>query len=356
MMKSNNIKSISRSGWIRTIQLAVMSLFLSAALSSCHDMPDYHDDPYGNFDALAEIVGNRYCYFREKNIDWKEVTARYRARVTPDMNQIELFDLMAGMLDELRDGHVNLSSNFNTSYYRKWWTDYPQDFNLRTLQQYYLDFDYGSTTGIMYKMMPDSIGYLYYPSFSSPISETNLDYILAILYKSKGLIIDIRNNGGGLHTNIKTLVSRFIDHKITGGYIRHKTGPEPDAFSEPYPIEYSPADPRRISYLKRPVMILTNRSCFSSANDFVAVMKSLPNVRIAGARTGGGGGMPFSSELPNGWSVRFSSSSLTDSQDRNTEFGIDPSPGCEVHCTDEELAAGIDRILDFALNALKPKE
>ena len=46
------------------------------------------------------------------------------------------------MLDELKDGHVNLSSSFNTSYYRRWWSDYPQDFNFRTLQQYYLGFDY----------------------------------------------------------------------------------------------------------------------------------------------------------------------------------------------------------------------
>jgi len=340
---------------IKGIRLIIIALTLPLFLSACHDMPDYNDDPYGNFDALAEIVGNRYCYFREKNIDWNEVTARYRTRISPDTHQLELFDIMSEMLNELQDGHVNLSSSFNTSYYRKWWSDYPQDFNLRTLQQYYLKFDYGTTTGIMYKMMPDSIGYLYYPSFSSPISETNLDYILAILYKAKGLVIDIRNNGGGTHTNIKTLVSRFIDHKINGGYIRHKTGPAPDDFSEPYPIEYSPADPRRISYYG-PIIVLTNRSCFSAANDFVAVMKSLPNVRIAGACTGGGGGMPFSSELPNGWSVRFSASMLTDSEDRNTEFGIDPSPGFEVHCTDEELAAGKDRILEFALDVLKPKD
>ena len=36
-----------------------------------------------------------------------------------------------------------------------------------------------------------------YPSFSYPIGETSLDYVLAILHKSRGLIIDIRDNGGG---------------------------------------------------------------------------------------------------------------------------------------------------------------
>ncbi|MDE6683441.1 MAG: peptidase S41, partial [Muribaculaceae bacterium] len=262
---------------------------------------------------------------------------------------------MSDLLDELQDGHVNLSSRFSTSYYRKWWTDYPQDFNLRTLQQYYLDFDYMSVSGMNYKMLPDSIGYIYCPSFSNQISETSLDYVFAVLYgveKAKGMIIDIRNNGGGLLTNINTLVGRFIDKEICGGYIRHKTGPSSNAFSEPYKITFKPADNTHVRY-QGPIIVLTNRSCYSAANNFVAVMKSLPNVRICGARTGGGGGLPFSSELPNGWAIRFSACPITDSDDKPTEFGIDPSKGYEVHCTEEELAQGKDAILDFAIEVYR---
>lgn len=213
------------------------------------------------------------------------------------------------------------------------------------------------TSGISYKMLTDEIGYMYYPSFSSGISSTSLDYILAILHESKGLIIDIRNNGGGLLTNIDTLVGRFIEENTAGGYIRHKTGPAHNAFSDPYPIEYEAADPvKRVKYLGKPILVLTNRSCYSAANNFVAVMKTLPNVRIVGARTGGGGGLPFSSELPNGWSVRFSSCPISDRDDRSTEAGINPSPGCEVHCKDADLAAGHDAILDFAITLLQTAE
>lgn len=324
-------------------------------LTACHDVPDYADDPLGNYDALADIVSNRYCYFKEKDINWKEVCAKHRARVNPKTSQLELFDIMSDLLDELKDGHVNLSSRFSTSYYRKWWSDYPQNFNLRTLRQYYLNFDYRQVSGISYKMLPDSIGYIHCPSFSNQISETTLDYIFAVLYgaeKAKGMIIDIRDNGGGLLTNINTFVGRFIDNEICGGYIRHKTGPDHDAFSEPYEIRYKPADETHIRYLG-PIIVLTNRSCYSAANNFVAVMKSLPNVRICGSRTGGGGGLPFSSELPNGWSVRFSACPITDAEDKPTEFGIDPSPGYEVNCTEEELAQGKDAILDFAIEVYK---
>lgn len=332
-------------------------LFIAILLysfQSCHSYDEFDNTSEGNLEALWKIMDEHYCFFDQKGIDWDGVLKIYQEKIQPGMTQREYFDMCAQMLDTLRDGHVNLISSFDISYYRKWWTDYPQDFNLRTLQEYYLKFDYNTVSGISYKMMPDSVGYMYIGSFSSPIGESNLDWILSYFKESKGLVIDIRNNGGGMLTNTETLVSRFIDKEICGGYIQHKTGPGHNEFSKPQAVTYQPAKDR-IQWLDRPIVVVTNRSCFSAANDFVSVMKSLPNVFIVGAPTGGGSGLPFSSELPIGWSVRFSACPMTDAQGVNTEEGIPPSPGCEVHSPDEELAQGIDRILDFALQkALHP--
>ncbi len=332
------------------ILIAVIGLI---TMSACHDEPEYDNTLYGNFDALWDIVDSRYCFFREKDLDWKEIGEKYRAMIKPGKtNGYDLFFICAAMLDELQDGHVNLSSRFDISYYRKWWTDYPQDFNLRTVQEYYLGFDYKTVSGIIYKTLSDSIGYMRYPSFSYTVGETSLDYVLASFSRTRGLIIDIRDNGGGALTNIKTLIGRFIDQKILTGYIMHKTGPAHDAFSKPFPIEYEPAPEGRIKW-NRPIILLTNRSCYSAANDFTSVMKQLPNVTIVGARTGGGGGLPFSSELPVGWSVRFSACPILNSNMECIENGIDPTEGCEVHATDEELASGKDAILDFAIERLR---
>lgn len=334
------------------IRLAAISAVVSISASSCHDAPDYDNSIYGNFDALWDIVDSRYCFFNEKDIDWDKIGREYRAKITPKTTQNDLFFICADMLDELQDGHVNLTSRFTSSYYRAWWSDYPQDFNLRTLEEYYLKFNWLQTSGISYTILPGEVGYLYYPSFSKVVGETSLDYILASLRNTRGLIIDIRDNGGGLLTNIDTFVGRFIDHEITGGYISHKTGPGHDDFSEPYPIKYKPSDSRRIHW-NGPIVLLTNRSCYSAANSFASVMKSLPNVTVVGARTGGGGGLPFTSEVPAGWALRLSASPVFNEKMECIEFGIDPSPGCEVHASEEELAKGVDAIIDFALEMLK---
>lgn len=321
-------------------------------LDGCDDDMNYADDPIGNFDALVEIIDSRYCFLDDKHIDWHKIATEYRKQISPEISDLELFNICAAMLDRLQDGHVNLTSSFSTSYYRGWWSNYPQNFNLRTLQQYYLDFDYYSTSGMSYKILDGNIGYFYFPSFATGVSELGLDYVLAILYNTEGLIIDIRNNGGGLLTNIDTFVGRFIDKEIPGGSIQYKRGPGHDDFSIPYSFTFKPASEDRVKYLDKPICVLTNRACYSAANAFAAVMKSLDNVKIVGATTGGGGGLPFSSELPNGWSIRFSASPLYGPDGEITEFGVTPSEGFACEAPDEELAVGKDAILERAISFL----
>lgn len=329
------------------ISLAMLPILLTGC-GSDDALPEWGDTPRDNFDALWTIVDQHYCFFAQKDIDWNEMYSRYSARIADDMTREELFDVCAEMLDELHDGHVNLISGFNTSTYRGWWSDYPQNFSLRVVQEHYFNFNYRSTSGLIYGYLPQNIGYIYYASFSQTIGDGNLDNILYWLNTADGLIIDVRDNGGGELTNVETLVSRFIDRPTTVGYISHKTGPGHNEFSEPYEIVYRPAAEGRQRWGK-PIVVLANRSTFSAANNFVAIMKNLPGVKIAGATTGGGAGVPFSSELPCGWSVRMSSVPMLDALRQSTEEGVAPSPGCEVTIPE---GATDDPIIDFAVRLL----
>lgn len=321
-------------------------LLMLPMFSACHKVEVFEDDPYGNFDALWTILDERYCFFEYKEIDWEQVGLKYRKKLTSQMTSEELFDVCGDMLMELKDGHVNLVSAHDTSRYWDWLYGSPENYQERLIDEYYLNFDYRYTCGIKYKILPQNVGYMYYSSFSSTIGEGNLDQILAYLSSSTGLVIDVRSNGGGSLSNVETLVSRFINRETLVGYISHKTGPGHQDFSEPYPIKYSPSN--RIRYQK-PIVILANRGTYSAANNFVSVMKALPNVVVMGDITGGGSGLPFSSELPNGWSIRFSASPIYDVEGRHTEFGVEPTEGFKIDMNLDEADEGHDTILDRAI-------
>lgn len=330
---------------LHPIMTALASLALCLGLGSCHKVTEYSDDPVGNFEALWSTLDQHYCFFKYKDIDWDEVGARYRAKVSNDMTSRELFTLCSEMLAELKDGHTNLISPWDISYYR-YWDQYPQNFTKRVVLENYLNYTYKTTSGIQYCVIPGTkIGYMYYSSFSSTIGEGNLDYILYEFKDTDGLIIDVRDNGGGILLNVETLVARFISERTYAGAISHKTGPGHDDFSEPYDYYFDTADASHIHYYK-PIVILTNRSSFSATNNFVSIMQYLDNVRIVGDSTGGGSGMPFSNELPNGWTIRFSACSITDPKGNVTEYGVEPSQGCKLDITDADTAAGRDPILE----------
>lgn len=334
-------------------------LLLSAILltsASCHEIPEWKNTNRDNFLALWTIIDEHYCFFEYKDIDWEAMKAKYGKRVYADTNSRQLFDICAEMLNELQDGHVNLSASFNTSYYRNWWSDYPQNFDLRLVQENYLRFDYRQLGSLCYAILPENVGYVLVPSFEYELGEGNLDAIFSYFAVCRAVIIDVRDNGGGRMTAAEALIRRFLDHDITAGYMINKTGPGHNDFSKAQPFTYTPCDPGRVPWGKD-VVVLTNRSTFSAANHFVGVMRTLPHVSVVGATTGGGSGMPISMELPNGWVLRLSAVSVLDPEGKVTEFGIPPSEGCEVDLDPLQALSGIDTMLEKAIEvALKSPE
>ena len=320
-------------------------LLLSVLSSSCIREDVSGNTPKANFESLWRIIDEQYCFLDYKNevygLDWDEVYSRYSKRITSDMSSYNLFEVLSEMVNELRDGHVNLSSGYGTSQYREWFDSYPRNFS-DSIQSNYLGKDYVNTSGLTYQILS---------SFSNGIGDGNLDYMLKEMELCDGVIIDVRNNGGGNLTTAQKLASRFTNEKILVGYMSHKTGPGHNDFSTPEPVYLEPSNGVR---WQRKAVVLANRRSYSSTNDFVNCMKNMPLVTIMGDKTGGGSGLPFSSEIPNGWSIRFSAAPMYDADMNQIEFGIDPD--IRVDMTEEDILRGKDTIIEEACTFLKKNQ
>ena len=305
-------------------------------LTSCVDTEERQNSPTGNFEALWQILDEHYCFFdykqHEYGLDWNEVYHKYKIRVDDKMNEDQLFEVLCNMLSELRDGHVNLTYSSDYGRYWAWQEAYPKNFS-DTLERRYLGTDYKIASGLRYRILDDNIGYIRYESFQQPIGEGNLDDVLSYLALCRGLIIDIRNNGGGELTTAELLAARFVHEKTLVGYMQHKTGTGHSDFSDMEPQYLEPS--RNIRWHKG-VCVLTNRSVFSAANTFAVMMRALPNVKIVGDHTGGGSGMPMSNSLPNGWSVRYSACPMYDRDRQQTEFGIVPDIQVSIGTSEDD--------------------
>lgn len=328
-----------------------VGFFLGITLLSCIREDVSGNSPQANFESLWKIIDEQYCFLeykkQEYGLDWDEVHERYAKRITASMGSEALFEVLSEMVNELRDGHVNLHSSMASSQYREWFDAYPRNFS-DSIQSIYLRKDYINSSGLTYQILENNIGYIYCESFSDGIGDGNLDQTLNRLAICDGLILDVRNNGGGNLTTAQKLASRFTNEKVLVGYMCHKKGPGHTDFSEPKPVFLEPSDGIR---WQKKVVVLTNRRSYSATNDFVNSMKLLPHVTILGDKTGGGSGLPFSSELPNGWFIRFSASPMFDPEMNQLEFGI--APDRKVDMISEDMRKGKDTMIELACDLLK---
>ena len=317
-------------------------------LGSCtHRFADVDTSPAANFEALWKIIDEKYCLFDDKTANWDSVYSAYHQRfdtmkIVKYEDYYRLFDGLEEMLNELEDGHVNLYSPFDISVCSKWYEGYPQNFDSEILSKYYLK-DYRRANGLNYSRIDgDSIGYVYYGSFSDGFSLTNWLAVLNYFAKCRGIVLDVRNNGGGSMENAYRLAAPFFTKDTVVGYWQHKSGPGHEEFSEYEPMIMNES----MGIWRRPVVVLCNRRSYSAANFFVSIMRYADNCLVLGGKSGGGGGMPMSYELPNGWMVRFSSVKMYDRDMQSIEGGVRPHLLVNQHSEEK------DDLIEEAVNLI----
>lgn len=328
------------------VKYLIYILLSVISLSSCDKLTsglNPLNSPISNFNFLWNEVNNKYSYHMEKGVDWDAIYKRYVLKINNEMTDKELFNVLADMLNELKDGHVNLSSSFDRSKYWNWFQDYPLNFNKNIIYSNYFGTHF-QVTGPFHNKIIDSVLYVYYESFANNITKKNIDEIIIKSKELKGIIIDIRNNGGGSSLNADALAAAFAKSRYIYAYSRMKNGIKKDEFTEWKPLYVNPRLGDR--YIGK-LVVICNRSTYSAANLFAQMMKVRPNTILIGNRTGGGGGTPLYGEMPNGWIYRLSVTQTINPEGEHIENGIDVDDVLDMTVEDE--LKGKDTILEKAL-------
>ena len=310
-------------------------------------------NPVKVFDYLWNKVDQQYAFFDIKGVDWDSVREVYRPMVNEDMNSERLFYLCADMLNTLQDGHTNLISGFdvshNDSVYYKMYAEKNIDPDVVVLN--YLTINYHTTGSFAHNAIRNGhVAYIQYASFNNSISESALKYLTQHYKSCRGMIIDLRQNGGGSINNIPVLLSIFDNHKQPLYSTQIKTGPEHNAFSELETVYASDSCILDAPYNK-PVAVLIDRGSYSATSFFALCTMAYDNIKLFGDYTGGGLGLPNGGALPNGWTYRFSITRTIAIDGQNYENGVPPQervildPACTAQGIDNVIEAAADWIM-----------
>ncbi len=189
----------------------------------------------------------------------------------------------------------------------------------------------------------DNLGYIWIQSFSGRTDQELKDAVNQELDAgAKGLIIDLRNDGGGLVSTLLGCVDLFLD-KGTIFIERDASGSETTHVANPGAI-----DPNI------PIVILTNRFSASASEIFTAALTQNGRATSIGETTFGKGTVNLSRDLSDGGALYVTIREwLTPNRTLINKVGI--RPDIEVIPTDEEIDAGIDPVLQRGIDVLEGK-
>lgn len=303
-------------------------------------------DPPTLYDEFWEYVDENYIYFDEKQVDWDSVYIANAQKLIASTTEEQLFDIMVESLMSLKDGHNALRSPSKVGAFYDFRNGYNVQFSAELVDSAYLSAGFEIDGNYTHGVVADSIYYIRIDRMQQlhlfmDIYRENLDSNI------KGLVIDVRSNGGGDSNLVPTLLGDFVDSRTHVGSYIEKSGPNRADETDPIRVF---AEPNSQVHFDQEIVVLTNRGSYSASSYMAAMFKAIPSVTLVGQVTGGGGGGNSNFELSNGWIVSVSVSDFLDAAGRSIEHGVEPD--YEINNTSERLGLGIDDMLDKAIELL----
>lgn len=352
--------------------MKIFTIFLLLTFNITFGQDNRIEQPIKNFDKLWNEFNNRYANFEVKNINWIEIYQKYRPLVNENTTNDSLFKICNKMLLELKDGHVNLiqygkngkvikkANDGSPSKFLKKFPNSKQEKPniyqlLKTTDQTLKDNGFSvvgaSKKGTLEYAISKEYGYLRILSMGNlPLSEyrKHTDNAVKAFQNLKGVIIDVRFNGGGDDKASFEIANRFTDKRRVAHYKRERKS----GTSEFKNLKTKYLEPAGKIQFTQPVLILTSDLTASAAEVFTMIMKQLPYVTIMGDNTNGIFSDMYDFKLPNGWLATLSHQQYFSSEMKNFE-GIGIEPDIKLLNEPKNISNGKDPLIEKGIEELK---
>jgi C-terminal processing protease CtpA/Prc len=301
------------------------------------------------FEVVWSDFDRNYAFFPILEIDWNTLHAAYRDSIDHATSMTQAARLIGGMIKRLGDRHAVL---FTPSEVYGWpEPSADSHFNPSFIEGRYFARPVQRTSSrrLQYTRLTDGTGYVYIGSFEGDGWGEEIDGVLADLAGVPGIIIDIRNNGGGNENVASAIAARFYDKERVYRFGVFRNGLAHTDFGPPIPFTVRPSGARSF---KGPIALITNRWNGSAAEDFVLMIAALPQAVTVGDTTCGVGSHPLHRTLPNGWTYWVPQSQETTPAGFVYNFkGLPPS--ISVPWDVDVLSSGREPYIEAALAELK---
>ncbi len=203
-----------------------------------------------------------------------------------------------------------------------------------------------------FKMLPGKVAYAAMNAFGSKAIVKEFDAAFPEIQKSKALILDVRENGGG-SSNIGYEILGYLTSKpfLGSQWSTRDYRPTYRAWGRPdrwYAEAAEPISAHGGEPYTQPIVVLTSAETYSAAEDFVVAFDTMKRGTIIGEPTGGSTGQPLFFSLPGGGFA--SVCSKHDQYPDGREFvGVGVQPQVLVHPTVADFREGRDTVLNAAL-------
>lgn len=193
------------------------------------------------------------------------------------------------------------------------------------------------TPTVEHTMLEDNIGYISISSFESVTSKQFGEAIEDLQNQSmEGLIIDLRNNPGGMLTTVCEMLDRVLPEGQLLVYTIDKNGTKEETLSEDSDT------------LDLPMAVLVNGQSASASEIFTAAMQDYDKAVIVGETTFGKGIVQVIIPLSDGSAVKLTTSKYyTPNGECIHEIGVTPDIEVELDLegdTDNQLEAAVEAV------------